>query len=1619
MKPQIVFFVTNHIKHLCTSLLLLIYFISAGQQISVDNSLSAQQLVENTLAQECVIISNINSSINGDVIGIGSFGYFERENSNFPFLNGMVLTTGNANSAGNTINTNVLNEGDSSWGTDSDLESTLGVSNTTNATSIEFNFTSVSSVIGFNYIYASEEYFANFPCDYSDRFAFLIREAGTNNAYTNIALVPGTNLPVNSTNIHDEIDGFCLAENEQYFEGNNVGDTNYNGRTTVLTAVANVTPNIAYEIKLVIADQTDRNYDSAVFIEANSFTPTVELGEDFTTCASTVDLDGDINNSNAQYQWFVDGNPISGATQPLYQVTTSGTYNLEINIPLGNGFCTIGDEITIILDNSLSTSPMTNIEQCDDISEDGEEIFNLNSKDNEALDSVPPGTYTISYHASFTDAENNLNPISGNYSNTSNPQTIYVRIEDTINGCIAINPFNLVVNTPPMISQPPLLEVCDNDGVIDGFTAVDLSQANNSITGGQNNLIVNYHFTQADAEIGANPLPIPYVNDSVNDQVFVSVTNSATGCISTTTLDISVLEAPALADTTDTYIDACETDDSGFADFDLTEVEPEILNGLTNVDVTYHLTLEDAQTGDNPISNPTNFTNTEQFMQTIYIRVLDQNTGCPSIAAFNIHENLLQNSLNYADYTLCDINNDGTETFNLDNITASIIGTLPNINIIYYENEMDRDNGVNPIPNISYTPTSFPVTLYMSLTSPTCVNVEDITLDIVTLIEFPDLPQQAVCDEDQDGLTNIDLTQFDTQLYQNQNGFQVSYYETFDDANSNTNPVSTNYTNTSNPTTLYARITSLATFCADISSFEILVNTAPETITPSPLLVCDDDQDGMSIINLESLIPNIISSTSNSAVSFFNTLSDAQSGLNVIQNPTTFNTTSAMLIARVENTLSGCYSYETIEIIVNTLPVFPDIADFSICENNTDDIADFLLSSKDAEILNGQVDKQVIYFENENDAINLNNPIDKNSDYQNSTNPQTIFVRVQNITDIDCYGIDSFVLTVGTNPQFNEPVSLFICDDASNDTVATINIEEKRNEIIDGIPENIDVTFYATIDDVDNEANPITTDEYTTFTNPQEIYAVISNGSICSSLTSFTVNVIPVPTVLEIQPFEDCDTDYDGSISWNLTDAEINILDIRQDNVVVSYFESVENADNDIDPLPNPENYNNTSNPQTVFVKVTNTDFNCPLVLPIELNVNLPPAVNDFQSVETCDNSANTYDLSLINSIIVDNDEGISISYFSNAQDANSNSNAISTDYTYQTNNDIVYARVEYNSTNCFFVYPFMIVVNDLPIANTAPNLEACDDNFDEQLLFDLEEQTAPILGNQDNITFDVSYHSSETDAQENLNPLDTLYNATNNEVIYARVTNQITQCYSISQFNVIINPLPLVDIPDQAICPENFPLIVSAETGFTDDRYLWSTGETSPEIEITEIGNYSVTVTTRNGCNVTSEFNIIESEPATIEVVETVDFSDPNNITITVSGIGDYIFQLDGGEPQTTGIFENVNLGYHILTIIDQNGCASVNREVLVIDAPKFMTPNNDGDFDTWHIIGVETLPGTIVHIFDRYGKLLKQLNYNSRGWDGTYNGTLMQATDYWWSADVRQGNIEFTVKGHFALRR
>jgi len=1607
------------ITYLISLLCLLLCNSAYSQKISVDNSQSVQALIENNLAEGCVEITNISSAVNGSVNGFSSFGYFERANSNFPFENGIMLSTGNANSAGNTTNINILNEGELTWGSDTDLETALGITDTHNATSIEFDFISISNLIQFNYILASEEYFGNFPCEYSDGFAFLIKEAGTANPYTNIALIPGTNTPVNTNTVHDEIVGFCPSENEQYFDGYSMGDTNYNGRTTVLTATANINPNILYRIKLVIADQNDENYDSAVFIQANSFNPTVNLGSDISTCAEDYTINGDIQNLLATYAWYENGVLLPTETNSTLTVDTSGNYRVEITIPLNATNCVIEDTIEINLSSEQTVDPIVNYELCDDVSEDGIEFFDLSTKDNEVTNAVAAGTYNISYHLTSIDAQNNTNAILTPIQNTINPQPIFVRIEDINSGCMAYTSFNLVVNPLPNIVNPTPIVLCD-DTVADGSTQIDLTQADSEITQGNPALSVTYHLSQIDADNGINAIPSPYVNTLQSEELFVRVINTNTGCVNTTNINITVLDRP-IVNPNLPPINACDNDDDGFAFFDLTAIVPDLLQGLTGVTVTFHTSNSDATNDVNPIADASNYENVTANTQNLYIRIEDDTTGCFTIVPIVIHTNLLNTGTAIQDFETCDDSSgDGIESFDLQDIASTIVNNLADTDITFYETEDDMDNNINPIDqNVPYIVNTSPQTIFIRIENDNCDYQSQINLIVNPPITLVPVATIDYCDTDDDGFILLELNSFDTLVNNGLSGVSVRYFTSQTDADNNTNVLPQFYTNTSTPQTFYARVSDNVTGCFSTIPFDINVIPAPTVNSPIEIIICDDDQDAFSIIDLDALIPSIVSSTTDLIISFHTTLNDLHDNTNAIITPTIFNATNQTIYTRVESTITGCYAIAEIPVIVNTLPMFPVISNFENCETDGNQTTDFLFNTKDSEILNGQTGKQVLYFETEIDAINRTNSIDKNSNYTNTSSPQTIYVRVENTTDQSCYGASSFIIEVGSVPLFNPPTNFIVCDDISNNGLETFNLNEKTVEISQGSPETLSITYYTSLTDAENMQNEIDTN-YTNVTNPQQIYARIENGTYCHAIAEFGLNVIQVPTVNLPSTLTTCDVDYDGISTFDLTVAEFEILDVRNNGITITYFESSETLESNTNTISNPETYNNIANPQTVFIKVENTLSGCYVSIPLELEVNLPPAINTIPTIDICDNDTDIYDLNDATQILFTDIINTLITYHLSLTDAQNNQNNIGNTYNYTSSNQTLYVRAENTITTCVAISSFELVVYQNPIANMPPNMESCDDDYDFTLFFDLSQQTAIVLGGQNPSNYTITYHETNPDAENGEYAISNLnYEAVDGQEIYVRLENNTTGCFDTTSFITTVLRKPVVDIPQQTVCLDNFPLTVIAGELVAGDASLWSTGETTSEIDINQIGQYWVTVTTPYGCSTSTIFDVIESEQATIEVTETVDFSDPNNITITISGIGNYMYVLDDGEPQTSNVFENVSLGYHTVSIIDLNGCASISREVVVIDTPKFMTPNGDGYFDTWHISGIEHLPGTTISIYDRYGKQMTFLTSETVGWDGTYNGLNMPANDYWFVANVKQNGVEFQVKGHFALRR
>ena len=199
----------------------------------------------------------------------------------------------------------------------------------------------------------------------------------------------------------------------------------------------------------------------------------------------------------------------------------------------------------------------------------------------------------------------------------------------------------------------------------------------------------------------------------------------------------------------------------------------------------------------------------------------------------------------------------------------------------------------------------------------------------------------------------------------------------------------------------------------------------------------------------------------------------------------------------------------------------------------------------------------------------------------------------------------------------------------------------------------------------------------------------------------------------------------------------------------------------------------------------------------------------------------------------------------------------------------------------------------------------------------------------------------------------------------------------------------------------------------------MWSTGETTPTININSIGTYTVTVTNQNNCSNSRTITVLPSNIVTIDDIIIEEASTNNTITVLVSGEGDYEYALNSfGTYQDSNIFTNVRPGFHTVFIRDKNGCGIVEQMISVLGFPKFFTPNSDGFNDTWQLYGVNSQfnQGTIVTIFDRYGKLIISFDNNSLGWDGTLNGQSLPSSDFWFVAKLSSGK---EYRGHFALVR
>ena len=334
----------------------------------------------------------------------------------------------------------------------------------------------------------------------------------------------------------------------------------------------------------------------------------------------------------------------------------------------------------------------------------------------------------------------------------------------------------------------------------------------------------------------------------------------------------------------------------------------------------------------------------------------------------------------------------------------------------------------------------------------------------------------------------------------------------------------------------------------------------------------------------------------------------------------------------------------------------------------------------------------------------------------------------------------------------------------------------------------------------------------------------------------------------------------------------------------------------------------------------------------------------------------------------------------------------------------------------------------------------------------------------QNGLDATLTYYLSEADAIASNNPIVNITGFYNTVPFGQRIwvrdqnDNVGASCFVIRYFDInvprtnveitVVNPILCIDENGVPLNSSTLPVLTASNVGpglASDYTYEWMfngvviPGATGQTITVSEAGDYTVTVAHIQAINIpeyddtlctnSDTVTIISSaSPADYQVsVTTNAFAASHQILATATSsmniVFTYVLDNDLSTSNTTGIFDDVTPGAHVVTISSPHGCWSDTVDVFVIDYPRFFTPNGDGINDYWSIYGQDGIPISQIYIFDRFGKLIKQLDPDGLGWDGTYNGNPVPATDYWFKIIYIEGEIgsaqQKEFKAHFTLKR
>lgn len=331
----------------------LIFFVAtlAKAQFAVDLNANWQQEIPTILGGNCVQISNVTYNA-----GPGTAAVYH----NFPgFGDGILITTGVAAFAQGPNNTPSAGN-DNGLGGNSQLNQYLPTGTFTyDATWLTFNFVaSYSGTVSVDYIFASEEYPEFVNAGFNDIFGFFVQGPNIQGNQQNIAVIPGTQIPVSIDNINQ------YSNTAYYIDNTNGTEIQYDGYTIPLTASFYADSGVVYTLSIAIGDVGDGIFDSAVFLKTHA-SNTQSLTGNVTyqgapVTAGIAELFGFNTDSTAAP--LLDTQPIAGGSYTFNNVQ-AGAYNIRLTMDTAiypNTYPTYYDSAFVWYDADIVTAPCLN-----------------------------------------------------------------------------------------------------------------------------------------------------------------------------------------------------------------------------------------------------------------------------------------------------------------------------------------------------------------------------------------------------------------------------------------------------------------------------------------------------------------------------------------------------------------------------------------------------------------------------------------------------------------------------------------------------------------------------------------------------------------------------------------------------------------------------------------------------------------------------------------------------------------------------------------------------------------------------------------------------------------------------------------------------------------------------------------------------------------------------------------------------------------------------------------------------------------------------------------------------------------------------------------------------------